>query len=78
MWGYGVMPWFPWMWWMWLFPFSLVILVVVFVLRGMNDRRDEKQETSAPGVTAREILDQRYARGELGREEYLRMKDDIG
>ncbi len=75
MWGYAVMPWFP---WMWLFPFFLVILVVVFVLRGMNDRRDEKQETSAPGVTAREILDQRYARGELGREEYLRMKDDIG
>lgn len=27
---------------------------------------------------AREILDQRYARGEISREEYERMKGDLG
>jgi uncharacterized membrane protein len=28
--------------------------------------------------TARQILDERYARGEIGREEYEQMRRDIG
>ena len=75
MWMYG--PWngFPWFPWMWIFP--LIVLVVLFlVFRGrgafMCGHGTHKTEE-----TAREVLDRRYALGEIDREEYMRMKKDI-
>lgn len=65
--------------WMWLFALltlvSLVLLVAVLVrvvaggLTPGPPRQDADQPSGRPG-RAREILDERYARGELTTEEY--------
>lgn len=52
---------------MWIFP--LVFLVAVLLLMSRGNGR------SASG--ARAILDQRYARGEIGQVEYQQMKKDL-
>ena len=66
--------------WMWLMPlfmmawFALMIAVIVLLVRwlgGVNGGR------SASARTARDILDERYARGEIDREEYLQRQKDI-
>ncbi|WP_313952107.1 SHOCT domain-containing protein [Accumulibacter sp.] len=74
MWAHGAWEWFPLMW-----IFSQIFLVVMLVFlfrsgglamcggRGIGDR-DE---------SAKEILDRRYARGEIVQEEYQRMKKDL-
>ena len=69
-------------WWnlfagMWLFPLIFLIAVLLFIFRvnafpGCAGHHARKSEP-----TAREILDRRYARGELGREEYQKMKHDL-
>lgn len=75
MWPYGPWGWFP---WMWIFPLFCFAVLLVFLFgwgdwpmgRGTRDRDREE--------TAREILDRRYARGEISREEYQQMKKDLG
>jgi len=65
-------------WGMWLGPFlmivplALLILAIAALVRWMG-RRDG----DARGRTAHDILDERYARGDIDREEYLRRRDDI-
>lgn len=65
---------------MWLGPiFMLVVLAVlvagiVALVRLFAGERTVADRTSR---SAREILDERYARGEIDREEYLRRRDDM-
>lgn len=61
--------------WMWIVP--LVFLVVMFLfcraaapMCGRHGRRHREE-------SAREILDRRYARGEIGRDEHQRMLRDL-
>ena len=59
-------------WWMiliWLVPAVLVALVIRYVVRD----RDGK-----PVDTALEILERRYARGEIDRDEFLKRRADLG
>ena len=50
----------------------LVIALAVWLVRALSDRQ------AGPGsASAREILDQRYARGELSRKDYETMKADL-
>ncbi|MHB1591667.1 MAG: SHOCT domain-containing protein [Sulfuricella sp.] len=75
MWNYE--PWggFP---WMWIFPLIFLVVMLVFLFRGgglpmcggheTHGRREE---------SARELLDRRYARGEISREDYQQMKKDL-
>ena len=74
------------MWWdgpwygfhgMWIFPLIFLIVLVLFLFRGPGwpmcggyRRRDREK-------TAREVLDRRYARGEISREDYQRMRKDL-
>ena len=62
MWGYGV-GWFGWLfmmaWWV------LLVVGVVWLIRSLADRRDTPAQSSA-----RRILDERFASGELSAEEY--------
>jgi len=51
--------------------FSVVALILYLVLR------EAKTTAGAGGKSAGMILDERYARGDISREEYIRMKDDI-
>lgn len=73
----------PYGWWpgfgfMWIFPLLFLIVLIVFLSRGgpgwfwrgrwPDDRREEKRESP------REILDRRYASGEITKEQYEEMK----
>lgn len=70
--------------WMWIFPVLLLAGLLLFlgiIVRGLGSFRcgmrenDEKKEP--PGDTPKEILDRRYARGEITREQYLEMRKDL-
>lgn len=55
----------------------LVILAVVYGVRGlMRASRDDRP--APPRRSALEVLEERYARGELEREQYLAMRRDLG
>ncbi|MNC60513.1 hypothetical protein D3C75_1103960 [compost metagenome] len=74
MWPHGPWEYFP---LMWIFPLIFLVVMLFFLFRGpgwpmrggrgMRDREE----------SAKEILDRRYARGEIGQEEYQRMKKDL-
>ena len=64
--------------WMWIFPFTFMIICLIFLFaflfRGPGwfwGHRDHSHET------AREILDRRYAGGELTKEQYEEMKRNL-
>ncbi len=78
MYPYSWWPGFP---WMWIFPFTFLIIAVVFLalmFRGGagpfcgGSRRDEPQRE-----TPRQILDRRYAGGEITKEQYEEMKRNL-
>jgi putative membrane protein len=74
-----------WDWWGWFWPFhfiipllflALFITVVVLIVRyagGWSDHLSRSERRSA-GL---EALDERYARGEINRDEYLQKRRDI-
>ena len=51
---------------------GLLIAAVVVMLRGSRDSGNHES-----GKSALDILQQRYARGEIGREEYEQKKRDL-
>lgn len=62
----------------WIFMIAIWVLIgylVFAMLRFFVSPKDEDRRSS--GDKALEILDQRYARGEISHDEYLRMKRDI-
>jgi len=74
MWSYGPWGMFP---WMWIFPLIFLVVMLFFLFRGRDwpmcggrGMRDREE-------SAKEILDRRYARGEIGQEEYQRMKKEL-
>lgn len=74
MWNYG--PWggFP---LMWIFPLIFLIVMVFFLFRSGGMPMCGSHGTHKREESARELLDQRYARGEISREEYLQIKKDL-
>ena len=79
---YGPWRMHEWMGWggMWFGPlfmlavFALLVAFVVLLVRWLGGDRGLP---SAATRTAREILDERYARGEIDREEYLKRRQDV-
>ena len=77
--GYGLMG-------GWGIFFNIIILIGVVVLivwavkqfTRSNDTGPRSSGSSSQPLSARDILDMRYARGELTREEYQAMMQDIG
>lgn len=73
----------PYQWWwhgwgfgwgfMWIFPLLFLIVMVLFLFRGpwWMGRSHGHSDTRE---TAREILDRRYASGEITKEQYEEMK----
>ena len=60
---------------MWLVVVVVAVLIIYFLLARRSG--DDLHESSRMGETPLEILKKRYARGEITKEEYDRMKDDI-
>lgn len=65
-------------WWM-PFPGILWFLLVAVVIVGIVLLVRSRGEASplGGGRSAMDVLDERYARGEIDREEYLQRKDDL-
>lgn len=62
---------------------TLIVAGIVLIIRSMTGRRDEEpargaapyRETGTP--PALQVLQERYARGEIDREEFLQRKADL-
>jgi putative membrane protein len=66
-------------WWplgglLWLLVVGLAVVGVIAVARRLLGRTDGFGANSG----SRKVLDERYARGEIDREEYLQRRKDIG
>ena len=66
-WGYGLGGWMMLFWF--ILAAAIVSLVVWAIVRGATQTR------GAAG--AEDVLRERYARGEISREEFERMRDDL-
>jgi mono/diheme cytochrome c family protein/uncharacterized membrane protein len=55
----------------------LVVAGIAWIVRSASSSPPPSSASAAASSPAREILDHRYARGELSREDYLRMRDDL-
>ena len=69
-------------WWgplgmiIWLLILALIIAGVVWLVRAMA-RPNESQSHQERRLSGLDILEQRYARGEINRDEYLQKKQDM-
>ena len=68
--------------WWWPFPWMLIfplifLVVLLFLFRSGGWLACGGRGARETGPAAREILDRRYARGEISREEYQQMKKDL-
>ena len=73
--------------WWWIVPIAMIIMFALcfFMMRGRRGFMTCGPFSSAsgnsfwrgPAESAKEILDKRYARGEIGKEEYEAKKKDI-
>ena len=73
--------------WWWIFPVAMIIMFALcfFMMRGRtgfmrcgpSSRASRDSSWNGPSGSAREILDKRYAGGEIGKEEYEDKKRDI-
>lgn len=80
--GYGTDMDMGWMWLFGLLMMAGVVLLVVVVIRaagGGVTRRDHASGASLPAQSRpRQLLDERYARGEIGTEEYRERLQTLG
>lgn len=60
-------------WWMIVF-WVLVLVGVVWVVRVLIDRPEQAPHT---GKTPLQILEERYARGEISEQEFLHMREQL-
>jgi len=58
-----------------LFTLALIGLVIYFLLNGQGTNLTVPGKPNGRDPLA--IIDERYARGEITREEYLRLKEDL-
>lgn len=73
--GYG------WHWWGWLGPiffWLVLILVIVAAVKYLFSAGERPRSGgSGPSSSAVSVLEERYARGEINRDEFLQKRDDI-
>jgi len=68
---------------MWIIPL-LFFIVFLFFMRGMfglNNNQDNNMSTGSGNTrseSAREILDKRFAKGEINKDKYKEMKKALG
>ena len=61
-------------WGMWIF-WAVLVLIVVLAVAGLSGRGAGTPDS--PGQSALEILKARYARGELDKDQFERMRKDL-
>ncbi|MBM9606318.1 SHOCT domain-containing protein [Desulfopila inferna] len=64
--------------WIFMILFWIVIFVLIFnFIKILAQRNPDRHSAEKSHESAEDILKKRYARGEIKREEYERMKKDI-
>ncbi len=72
-WGYGM----DWIWNIIMIVFWIAIIVgIIFLIRWLALATNKSHETKS-GESSIEILKKRYARGEINKEEYEKIRKDI-
>ena len=57
----------------------VVFLIVIGLLRSLfSSKRIHNRSEKTNSLTAREILDERYAKGDISKKDYKIMKKDLG
>jgi len=72
--GYGGMGWMPFMGIFWLVVLVLIVAALMGAFRSDGADRRGRGEHRSSGLA---ILEERYARGEINRDEYLQKRQDI-
>ena len=65
------------MWFGWIFWIVLLGLIVWFVIQFSNRNRFNQSTNIVEKETPLDILKKRYAKGEITKEEFERMKNDL-
>lgn len=78
--GYGMMGdwgagWMFFHGFFWLLVLALIVVGIVLLVRSTGS--DDKREQTSRRARGLDILEERYARGEINREEYLEKKRDL-
>lgn len=71
--GYGMMGGFG-----WFFMLLLVVIAVALAFGLLRELFDGRRDRRTRGSSALDILDERYARGEIDADEYKRRRADLG
>jgi putative membrane protein len=69
-WGIG----WVWMLLFWLIPILLVLAAVKYLFSGKSQPGGESREGKDKAL---DVLEERYARGEINREEFIQKRDDL-
>ena len=56
---------------------GILFLILYLIMRDSGRHLIAEDRTASPRTTPEEVLDERYARGEVTREIYLQMKEDL-
>ena len=72
--GFGGHGWGMGMGWWWIIGLIVLIAVIWMVVKSMNRNTGS---TQSPGKSALDILKERYASGEIDKEEYEKRKKDL-
>lgn len=75
--GYGMMGGEGWGWPVMVLGIPVVILIVVLIVVLVGLREPGPASVPPPSVTPLDTLNARYARSEISRDEYLRIRDDL-
>ena len=76
--GDGMGWWMLWGGLMMIFFWGAIIALVVWAVQAMSRRDDgHAQSAATPPRTPLEIAKERYARGEIGRDEFEQLKRDL-
>ncbi len=64
------------MWFSWIFWIIIIVLIAWLVLNKVN-RQQKNPDSGASKESPLDILKNKYARGEINKEEYLEKKKDV-
>lgn len=63
--------------WMWIFPVIFIVLMI-WMMSGRGPMGGHSHNSDQPNSeSARDILDKRFAKGEISKEEYEEMKKSL-